>query len=54
MSQTVSKLERVSLHLFVYNNVVRYVCQVMFVYYNVVRYDVVRYNNVVRYDVCSV
>ena len=40
MSQTVSKLERVSLHLFVYNNVVRY--------------DVVRYNNVVRYDVCSV
>ena len=37
MSQIVSKLERVSLHLFVYNNVVRY--------------DVVRYNNVVRYDV---
>ena len=45
MSQIVSKLERVSLHLFVYNNVVRY---------DVVRYDVVRYNNVVRYDVCSV
>ena len=40
MSHFVSKLERVSLHLFVYNNVVRY--------------DVVRYNNVVRYDVCSV
>ena len=37
MSQIVSKLERVSLNLFVYNNVVRY--------------DVVRYNNVVRYDV---
>ena len=45
MSQIVSKLERVSLHLFVYNNVVRY---------DAVRYDVVRYNNVVRYDVCSV
>ena len=29
MSQIVSKLERVSLHLFVYNNVVRYdVCSV--------------------------
>ena len=42
MSQIVSKLERVSLNLFVYNNVVRY---------DIVRYDVVRYNNVVRYDV---
>ena len=50
MSQIVSKLERVSLHLFVYNNVIRYDV----VRYDVVRYDVVRYNNVVRYDVCSV